>query len=406
MDASSAEVPIRRRPGNLSDRFIVVLLATIAATGPVALNVYLPALPAVQEEFGASVPDVQLTLSLALLAYASGLLIYGPLADRFGRRPVLLASLAIFLAGTVLCLFAPSLELLIVGRCVQSLGTAAGLIVSRAIVSDLYPRERMARTIASLTMVMVIGPTVSPSIGGWFVVQFGWRSLFALLLVVGSAILWTVWRHLPETRDGEGEVPNLREQWRAARRLLALPAFAGFTFQGGVIYTVFLVFISTAPHIMATGLQRPPTEYGIYYLFIAGGYFLGNWTVTRFAAHVGVMSLMNAGVLIAAISASAALGLFALGFEHPLSIFLPMGLLAYGQGVALPNVTASAVSLAPQNAGVASSVLGFTQQIVGAICVQWISTYPVDTALPMLAFCAIASMLAFGMLRAFRRRTV
>jgi DHA1 family bicyclomycin/chloramphenicol resistance-like MFS transporter len=403
MDATSADQPIRRRQGNLSDRSLVVLLAAIAAAGPVSLNIYLPALPAVQAAFGASVPDVQLTLSLALLAYASGLLMYGPLADRFGRRPVLLVSLVIFLAGTFLCLIAPSLGLLIAGRCVQAFGTAAGLIVSRAIVSDLFPRERMARTIASLTMVMVIGPTVSPSIGGWLVAQFGWRSVFAVMVVVGVAILLAVWRRLPETRDTAVPTIGLREQWHAARRLLGLPAFAGLTFQGATIYTVFLVFVSTAPHVMATGLGRPPTEYGFYYLFLAGGYFLGNWVVTRFASRVGVMALMNAGVLISALSAGTTLGLFALGFEHPLWIFLPIGGVFFGQGVALPNVSASAVSLAPQNAGLASSVLAFTQQIVASICVQWIGTYPVDTALPMLTFCAIASLLAFAVLRIFMK---
>src|SRR5688572_30560952 len=204
----------------LSDRFILTLLAAISATGPVALNIYLPALPSVQQEFAASVPDVQWSLSLALIAYASGLLLCGPLSDRFGRRPVLLGGIAVFLFGVVMCLFAASLQWLVAGRCVQAIGTAAGLIVSRAIVADLYPREKMAGMIASLTMVMVIGPTVAPSIGGWLVVQFGWRSLFVFLLGVGVAILWATWRYLPETRGEQTHPAGPRDQWRAARALL------------------------------------------------------------------------------------------------------------------------------------------------------------------------------------------
>ena len=196
----------------LSDRFILTLLAAISATGPVALNIYLPALPAVQQEFAASVPDVQWSLSLALIAYAAGLLLCGPLSDRFGRRPVLMSGIGVFLVGVVMCLFATSLEWLVAGRCVQAIGTSAGLIVSRAIVADLYPREKMAGMIASLTMVMVIGPTVAPSIGGWLVVQFGWRSLFVFLIGVGAAILWAAWRYLPETRSGQSQPAGPRDQ--------------------------------------------------------------------------------------------------------------------------------------------------------------------------------------------------
>ena len=399
-----SETQVRESTPPLSDRFILTLLALISATGPVALNIYLPALPSVQQEFTASVPDVQWSLSLALIAYASGLLLCGPLSDRFGRRPVLLGGIVVFLVGVVMCLFAASLQWLVAGRCVQAIGTAAGLIVSRAIVADLYPREKMAGMIASLTMVMVIGPTVAPSIGGWLVVQFGWRSLFVFLLGVGVAILWATWRYLPETRGEQTHPAGPRDQWRAARELLRRPLFAGFTLQGAVIYAVFLVFISIAPYVMVTGLGRPPTEYGTYYLLVAFGYFMGNWVVTRFGMRLGSLSLMNQGVAIATVSTLIALALHQLGLVHPAWIFVPMGILAFGQGMALPNVNASAVSLAPQNAGLASSIVGFTQQIVGAVCVQWIGTYPVDTPLPMLIFCAVASIFALVVLRTFMQR--
>jgi DHA1 family bicyclomycin/chloramphenicol resistance-like MFS transporter len=395
------------QPGNrpelpLSDRAVVALLATISACGPIALNIYLPALPVVQEAFAASVPRVQLTLSVAFLAFAVGLLLHGPLSDRFGRKPVILVGVAVFTLGSLICVAAPTLDWLIAGRAIQALGSSAGLIVSRAIVSDLYPREKMVRMIAYLTMVMVVAPTVSPLLGGFLVVAFEWHSLFVFMAVAGLVILLTAWRLLPETRVPRPrtapQIPMTAIAWSLLRR----PAFNGYLLQGAVIFSTYLAFISTAPHVMVTGLGRPPTEYGTYFLLLAGGYFLGNWSVTRLAAHMGTQALMHAGVLIAAVATCAALGFAAAGLVHPLWLFVPIGIMGYGQGMALPNITASAVTLAPEHAGMASSLVGFAQQITGAACVQWIGTFPVDTPFPMLIFCSAASVLALIALRMLR----
>jgi DHA1 family bicyclomycin/chloramphenicol resistance-like MFS transporter len=381
---------------------VVALLATISACGPIALNIYLPALPAVQDAFLASVPRVQLTLSVAFLSFAIGLLVYGPLSDRFGRKPVILVGVGVFTLGTLICFAAPTLDWLIAGRAVQAFGSSAGLIVSRAIVSDLYPREKMVRMIAYLTMVMVIAPTVSPLLGSLLLITFGWRSLFIFMAVAGGAILLTAWLLLPETRALHRRRPAGKSVGAVALALLQRPAFVGYVLQGSVIFSVYLVFISTAPHVMVTGLGRPPTEYGTYFLLLAGGYFLGNWSVTRLAAHMGTQALMHAGVLIAALATCTALGFAAAGLIHPLWLFVPIGVMGYGQGMALPNVTASAVTLAPESAGMASSLVGFAQQLTGAGFVQWISTFAVDTPFPMLIFCASASVAALIALRVLR----
>lgn len=402
---SSLAQPERPQPGPLpplSDRTVVALLATISACGPIALNIYLPALPVVQNAFGASVPRVQLTLSVAFLAFAVGLMLHGPLSDRFGRKPVILVGVAVFTLGSLICFAAPTLDWLIVGRAIQALGSSAGLIVARAIVSDLYPREKMVRMIAYLTMVMVVAPTLSPLLGGLLVTTFEWHSLFVFMAAAGLVILLTAWRLLPETRVPRPRAAPRVSMPAVAWSLLRRRAFAGYLLQGAVIFSTYLAFISTAPHVMVTGLGRPPTEYGTYFLLLAGGYFLGNWSVTRLAAHMGTQALMQAGVLIAAISTCAALGFAAAGLVHPLWLFVPIGVMGYGQGMALPNVTASAVTLAPESAGMASSLVGFAQQLTGAVCVQWIGTFPVDTPFPMLIFCSAASVLALIALRTLR----
>ncbi|HEY7377485.1 MAG TPA: multidrug effflux MFS transporter [Steroidobacteraceae bacterium] len=373
----------------LPPRSLVALLAAITAIGPGSVNIYLPALPVLREHFATDVPHVQLTVSMALLAFSVGLLVHGPLSDRFGRRPIILMGLGIFSLGSLLCLLAPNLPWLIVARAIQAYGTSAGVIVSRAIVNDLYPREKMARMIAWLTMVTVIAPTLAPWLGGKLIMSAGWHSVFVLLLVIGVAILGAAWRWLPETRAPRPAHVEHTSVLAEAGALLRQGAFMGYSFQGAVIFAVFFVFVATMPYVMVTRFHRPPTEFGTYYLLVAGGYFLGNWRVTRHHGQAGIQGLVNSGVLISTAGAGLALAAVALGAVHPVWIFAPIALMTYGQGLTLPNVTASAISLARQHAGTSSSLLGFIQQVLGAICVQWIGAFPVDTPFPVLIFCTV-----------------
>ena len=385
------------------DRGLIVLLAAVAALGPIATNLYLPALPAVREHFDASVAEVQATFSVSLVMFAFGILAWGPFSDRYGRRAAVLGGLGIMVAGAVVSLLAQSLEMLIAGRALQAFGTATGLVTARAIVADLYPAERMAKTLASLTMVAVMGNALAPVIGGLITVALGWRAIFAALVLAAVIVGVVIWRRLPETRPPGIHPPRGRDMLGTAWSLVRMPLFAGCVLQSSVVYATFLVFISLAPYVMVSALGRPATEFGFYYLFIAVGYFLGNWSVSRLMARHDLHWLVVNGVLMSAAGAVAALAFVAVGLTHPLWIFVPIGVLSYGQGLALPNVTATAVSLAPQHAGVASSTIGFLQQIIGAGCVQWMGRFPTDTALPMLIFCAVVCVLGVGMLYVFPR---
>jgi MFS transporter, DHA1 family, multidrug resistance protein len=385
------------------DRALIVLLASVAALGPIATNLYLPALPAVREHFGASVAEVQATFSVSLVMFAFGILAWGPFSDRYGRRAAVLGGLGIMVAGAVVSLLAQTLDALIAGRALQAFGTATGLVTARAIVADLYPAERMAKTLASLTMVAVMGNALAPVIGGLIAVAFGWRAIFAVLVLAAVVVGGVVWRRLPETRPAGVHPPRGRDMLGTAWTLVRMPLFTGCVLQSAVVYATFLVFISLAPYVMVSALGRPVTEFGFYYLFIAAGYFLGNWSVGRLMVRHDLHWLVVNGVLLSAAGAVAALVFVAFGLTHPLWIFVPISVLSYGQGLALPNVTATAVSLAPQHAGVASSTIGFLQQIIGAACVQWMGRFPTDTALPMLVFCAVVCVLGVGMLYVFPR---
>jgi DHA1 family bicyclomycin/chloramphenicol resistance-like MFS transporter len=291
----------------------------------------------------------------------------------------------------------------VAGRGIQAFGTATGIVVARAIVSDLYPIERMARVLAQLTMVAVLGNALAPVLGGFFAAGLGWRSIFGATVLAATAAGIAIWRSLPETRAPTDRPPRGHEMAATAWSLMRMPMFAGCVLQSAVIYATFLVFISLAPYVMVSALGRPTTEFGFYYLLIAVGYFLGNWSVSRLMGHHDLHWMVVVGSSLSAIGAVAALGFVALGLMHPLWIFVPMGVYACGQGLTLPNVTATAVSLAPQHAGVASSTIGFLQQIIGAVCVQWMGHFSTDTPFPILAFCAIVCSMGLVLLYVFPR---
>jgi DHA1 family bicyclomycin/chloramphenicol resistance-like MFS transporter len=165
------------------------------------------------------------------------------------------------------------------------------------------------------------------------------------------------------------------------------------------VYASFFVFISLVPHVMIDALGRGGTEFGVYYLLIAVGYFLGNWSVGRLAAPRGQHWMVSLGLTIQLGAAAAGLALVLAHVDHPLSIFVPMGVLAYGQGLTLPSVTATAVSLTAENVGVASSIVGFLPQLLGALALQGMGHFPTDTAVPVMAFCAVLALVGFVVLR-------
>ena len=382
----------------MSDRSLLLLLAVIVAVGSVATNLYIPALPSVREYFGASVVQVQATFSVSLVTFAIGMLAWGPISDRYGRRTAVLSGMTVVLIGATIGMTAQSLGWLIAGRGIQAFGTSVGIAVARAIISDRFPPDRMATAIAQLAIVSVMTNGLAPVLGGYLAAGLGWRAVFGALIVMATVPTYFAWRHLPETRALGKAPPRPREMAGVAARLLRNPLYVSCVLQTSAAYAVFLVFISLVPYVLVSALGRPTTEYGFYYLFVAVGYVLGNWSLGRFSGRRGPHWMVVVGGILQAVGAFAAFAFIAAGLRHPLWIFAPMFVLYIGQGLFMPNMSAIAVSQAPQHAGVASSTLGFMQQIVAAACVQLMGATPTNTALPMLTFCAVASVLQLAVL--------
>lgn len=382
-----------------SDRGLLLLLASCAALGPVATLLVLPALPIIKADFAVSTAATQTVISSSLIAFAVGILVGGPLSDRYGRRPAMIGGLILFLVGTLMCVAASTMPALVFGRVIQALGSSTALVVARAVIGDTYRDWRLARALANQTLFMMMGTTISPYVGGIGAEYFGWQSVFLILLAAGGATLAAAWHTLPETRVPSDSVRTFSGIAKASATVLRNRLFFACALDSSVIYAVYLVFISIAPYVMAEMFDRPATEFGLWCLLISAGYFAGNLYVSRRGSALNMPRLARIGARLQAGSALAALACVLLGFTHPAFWFLPMLPLAVGQGLALPHVMATAVQLSPANAGVSSSLLGFSQQAVTALSVQAMAFAPTDTPVPVLAFCAALSLLSLGSLR-------
>jgi DHA1 family bicyclomycin/chloramphenicol resistance-like MFS transporter len=377
-------------------RLFIAVLVAITATGPLAMQMFVPALPAIQADFGVPVGIVQLALSLSMVSIAISTLVLGPLSDQHGRRPVLIAALAIFLVGTGLCAVAPNVWTLILGRILQAAGGASGMVLGRAIVRDVYPRERIASVIAYLTMAMVLAPMLAPAIGGVLTDLVGWRANFVLLLVVGAGVTALVLPTLVETNRAPTSSLGLAGTLSGFARLLRAPIFCGYVFQSAFSSASFFAFVAGAPYVMVNVLGRPATEYGLYFIVLALAYMAGNYVAARISARVGMHPMLVVGSVLA-LAGTILTGLLALTVTwSPLMIFGPGVLVAVANGLTMPNAQAGAVSFDPEAAGTASGLSGFLQMMLAAVFAQAVGVLQDDTPYPMIAFMVLASALALA----------
>jgi DHA1 family bicyclomycin/chloramphenicol resistance-like MFS transporter len=369
----------------------------MTAIGPATLNILVPALPGLITRLYTDTGTVQLTLSLYLLSLATAQLLLGPLSDRFGRRPVVLAGLALSVLASLAAIAANSIGALIGARVVQAIGASTGIVIGRAIIRDLYERDRAAAMIGLVTTAMVIAPMVSPLIGGILDTAFGWEAIFLFIALFSAAVwLWAV-AVLPETRPASvAHTPvRLWQEWRA---LLGSAKFHGYVLCGALGSAPFFTYLGGGPHVVVTMMGRSSAEYGLWFAATSLGYMAGNFTAARLSQRFGVDAMIMAGIGFELVGACLTTVLVASFSEAgPAIIFLPQLVIAYGNGLLLPNSIAGAVSVRPQAAGAAAGMTGFAQMATGAASTQVVSILlaGASTAMPM-AWMLVVMVVATG----------
>jgi DHA1 family bicyclomycin/chloramphenicol resistance-like MFS transporter len=361
--------------------FMLIMLGVIS---PFALQIFLPSMPGLVVDFGASHTAVQLTISLYVGAFAFAQLGYGPLSDRFGRRRVILVGLAIYIIAPLICATAQSIQVLVAGRALQAIGGCAGLMFARVIARDLYGRNRAAGVIGFVTMVTALLGSATPILGGWIDVSIGWRANFWMTSALGLVVFVITLLWLPETRP-KGNVENVIETFRRGFQLLRSPAFVGYAGHGTCTLSAWYAMLAGLPFIMVDVLEQPTTAYGLYFPFLSLGYMAGNLITARVARNWGIHRLIFAGVGLALIACTAMVIWNLALTPVPLALFLPMGLISLGHGMSQPGATSSAIGIDPALAGSAAGFMGFGQWLIAAVTAQAVGMTHNGTIWPTMA---------------------
>ncbi|WP_329290854.1 multidrug effflux MFS transporter [Streptomyces pseudovenezuelae] len=397
-----------RRTGLL----VTLLLGGLTATPPLAMDMYLPSLPEVTDSLRAPAATVQLTLTACLLGMALGQLVVGPMSDRWGRRRPLLAGLLVYVVATALCAVAPTVEFLVGFRLVQGLAGAAGIVIARAVVRDLYDGVAMARFFSTLMLIGGVAPIVAPLIGGQILRVTDWRGVFVVLTVIGALLATLVWVKLPETLPtAERHTGGVVDALHSMRRLLADLPFTGYMLTGGFAFAALFAYISASPFVVQEIYGASPQTFSLLFgVNSVGLVVVGQINGKVLVGRVGLDRVLGVGLLVVT-AAAAALLLMTTGVFGEVGLFpVAAGLfvLMSAMGVTLPNAQSLALLRTKHSAGSASALLGTSSFLIGAVASPLVGMAGEDTAVPMavvqLAAALVALLCFMAMCRPWNRR--
>ncbi|WP_329368951.1 multidrug effflux MFS transporter [Streptomyces sp. NBC_01483] len=400
-----ADVPEPREapdPGALrrTGLLVTLILGGLTATPPLSMDMYLPALPEVTRSLHAPAATVQLTLTACLAGMALGQLVVGPMSDKWGRRRPLIVGLVVYVVATALCALAPNVELLVAFRLAQGLAGAAGIVIARAVVRDLYDGMAMARFFSTLMLISGVAPVVAPLIGGQILRTTDWRGVFVLLTAVGIALTALVWTKIPETLEpAQRHGGGVGDALRAMRALVADRVFTGYTLAGGFAFAALFAYISASPFVIQEIYGASPQTFSLLFgINSVGLVIVGQINGKILVGRVGLAKVLATGLTLITLAATALLllttGVF--GKAGLVPVAAALFVLMSAMGLALPNTQALALMRVRHAAGSASALLGTTSFLIGAIASPLVGIAGEHTAVPMAVVQLAAVLVAIA----------
>jgi MFS transporter, DHA1 family, multidrug resistance protein len=375
---------------------LTLILGMVMAIGPLAVDMYLPALPSLQAEFATTPARVQHTLSAYLLGLACGQLFFGPLADRYGRKPPLLGGLVLFALASAACVTTADIGQFVALRFAQALGGASGMVVIRAVIRDRFDEIQSARVLSLMMLVMGAAPILAPLAGGWLLVNGSWHWIFVLLVAFALACAALVWRYLEESH------PAHRRSRSIGQAMLAtLPLFGDRRFLGPVIVFIaafgcFFAYLAAAPFVYIQYFGVPADSFGWYFGAGACGYISVSQLNRRIVLRLGTRRTLGLGVWVLACSASLLAVLSASNVAGFLGVFVPMLFIVASIGLIASNATSIAMAPFGERAGGASSLLGAAQSAFGVLASAAVGWVGGQGAVPMASVIGGCAAIALG----------
>lgn len=373
----------RRKP-HPESLFVGALITAMIALGQISISVYVPSMPSMAEAFGTATERVTLTFTVFLAGFAISQLIFGPLSDRYGRRPVLLLGFGVFFVASLGCVFAGSIEALIVGRLFQSVGACSGAVLGRAIVRDVYGPARAAKALAFIGIAFSLSPAVSPIIGGYLQVWFGWRASFVFLTLVSVVLVILAWTFLEETnRDPDPHALNPTGILRNFSTLLRNPVFIGYMVAIALVFSGLMAYVAVAAFLIIDGLGLSPHHFGLIAATSSIGTMGGNLTAGLLTLKIGIERMVLIGIMLALAGSVLMAGTGLAGYFNVVLLIVSLNIFLWGMGIVMPNAMAGALAPFGRMAGAASALLGFVQMAAGAAAGQIAGFLPHDSQWPM-----------------------
>ena len=382
---AASSVSLNERRAIIRKPPTIPLLTVLISVSAIAYNLFLPSMPDIAREFGVSTLSVQSSLIAFLIAYAAGHLFYGGVADRFGRRPVLLWGLAIYVLASLACALSSSMTMLLAARILQGVGAAGSMVMVRSIVRDLYDRQQSARALAVISTIMVFAPATAPALGGYLHANFGWQASFVLLSVLGAILFAYCAARMAETHQAHGSdlLGNLKAMALGYRILAGERVFVAYSLNIGFISGALFAWFAGVPIVLIDSYGVAPDDFG--YLMLTGtlGAFFGYAGTIWLTGRLGVNRMIVIGTAIGLCGAGLYLALPLMGVLTPLAAIAPMSLFGLGLAITFPNAMAAAVSVRPQLAGTGAALNGLSQYGISAVATLVVGLLASDTHLPL-----------------------